>query len=205
LDTWTTWSQTGRHRAEAENWSQSKDKCFEAHRLQLRKKTEEENVQVNLAPSITVHADRPTYWVVGDRYIFLLTSKETGGQFSLFDFTVPPGRGSPPHIHRNEDETFVVLEGEAEFTVAGQPHRVGKGQTVFGPRGVPHNFRNVGETPLRMLVMTTPGGLDEFFAAAGQPAPDQTTLPPPPNDADKARMLDVAGRYGIELIAPPHP
>jgi mannose-6-phosphate isomerase-like protein (cupin superfamily) len=159
---------------------------------------------LSLSPSITTHADRPTYWVVGDRYIFLLTAKETGGQFSLFEFTVPPERGSPPHVHHNEDETFVILEGEAEFTVAGQSHHVGKGQTVFGPRNVPHNFRNVGSVPLRMIVMTTPGGLDEFFAAAGTPAPDQTTLPPPPTEADKQRMLSVAARYGIELLPPPH-
>jgi uncharacterized cupin superfamily protein len=28
---------------------------------------------------------------------------------------VPPDGGPPPHIHRNEDETFYVLEGEVEF------------------------------------------------------------------------------------------
>jgi uncharacterized cupin superfamily protein len=28
---------------------------------------------------------------------------------------VPAGGGPPPHIHRNEDETFYVLEGEVEF------------------------------------------------------------------------------------------
>jgi len=34
---------------------------------------------------------------------------------------------------------------------------------AFGPRGTPHAFQNIGETPGRLLVITTPSGLERFF------------------------------------------
>ena len=41
--------------------------------------------------------------------------------------------------------------------------RVSAGGMAFGPRGTPHAFQNVGETPGRLLVITTPSGLERFF------------------------------------------
>ena len=44
-----------------------------------------------------------------------------------------------------------------------------------------------------------PAGVEGFFIAAGQPAPDPDTTPPRPTEADKARMADAAPRFGITL------
>lgn len=152
---------------------------------------------------VIVHTDDcPAWWVVGDRYTSLLAAEETGGAFSLFEFVVPAGRGSPPHIHHAEHETFVIITGEMEFTVAGMPTRVGPGSVVFGARGVPHNFRNVGDSEARMIVICTPAGLERFFAAAGVPAADRTSTPPPPTEADKARMIATAPDFQVELLLP---
>ena len=41
--------------------------------------------------------------IVGDIYRFPATSEETGGRYSMFEATVLPGGGPPPHIHRRED------------------------------------------------------------------------------------------------------
>jgi hypothetical protein len=41
--------------------------------------------------------------------------------------------------------------------------RASTGDVVFGPRGIPHCFQNVGDTPGRLLVITTPSGLERFF------------------------------------------
>ena len=60
----------------------------------------------SLQPLIQSKSDRTAYDVLGDRYTLLLSAEETGGAYSLFDFEVPPGRGSPPHIHSREDESF---------------------------------------------------------------------------------------------------
>ncbi len=141
---------------------------------------------------------------MGDRYTVLLTAEETGGQFSLFDFEVPAGRGAPPHVHSREDETFLILEGEVEFTVAGEARRTGPGDVVFGAKGVGHSFRNVGIGMARLKVITTPGGFEKFFAASGVPAGDRGKTAPLPNDEDKARMQRVAPEYGIEILTSGH-
>ena len=57
--------------------------------------------------------------LVGDTYTILLTGGDTAGRFTLIDMHVPPGGGPGPHRHDFE-ETFCVLEGEAEFTCRGQ-------------------------------------------------------------------------------------
>ncbi|NBN77489.1 cupin domain-containing protein [Microvirga tunisiensis] len=153
-------------------------------------------------PLISHLHERPAWWVVGDRYTSLLAAEETGGSFSLFEFIVPAGRGSPPHIHHAEHETFVIISGEVEFTVAGTASRVGPGGVVFGARGVAHNFRNVGESEARMIVICTPGGLERFFAAAGVPTTDRTATPPAPTQDDKARMIAHAPAFQVELLLP---
>ena len=70
-----------------------------------------------------------TYWGPGDKYRFLVTGEETGGAYFAMEALVPPGGGPPPHVHRNEDETFYVLEGRVEFRlgderVTGRPRRL---------------------------------------------------------------------------------
>ena len=151
---------------------------------------------------IATKDERPAFWVMGDRYTVLLSASETGGAFTLFEFVVPPGRGSPPHIHHREDETFLVVAGEVEFVLGGVAAVVGMGAIVFGARGVPHSFRNVGATDARMIVTVTPGGLEAFFAAVGVPAADRDAIPPAPSPAGKERIREIAPAFGIELLRP---
>jgi mannose-6-phosphate isomerase-like protein (cupin superfamily) len=41
------------------------------------------------------------------------TGAQTGGAFGLIEQIVPPGAGSPWHLHHNEDESFYVIERDA--------------------------------------------------------------------------------------------
>jgi len=147
-------------------------------------------------------AEGDQYWVAGDRYTFKLTAAETGGAFSLFHFMVPPDSGSPPHTHAREDETFVILKGTVRIRAGDATVTAGPGDTVFGPRGVTHTFHNVGQDNAEMLCLAVPAGVEGFFMAAGQPAPDPATTPPRPTGADKARMAEAAPRFGITLEDP---
>lgn len=139
------------------------------------------------------------YWVAGDRYTFKLTAAETGGAFSLFHFMVPHDSGSPPHTHAREDETFYILKGSVRITAGATTVVAGPGDTVFGPRGVRHSFHNVGADDAEMLCLAVPAGIEGFFIAAGQRAPDPTTTPPRPTEGDKARMAEAAAKFGISL------
>ena len=55
------------------------------------------------------------FWVLGQRIDFLATGETTGGHYSLFHVFNPAGPPGPlPHIHRDADEFFFVVEGRVE-------------------------------------------------------------------------------------------
>jgi mannose-6-phosphate isomerase-like protein (cupin superfamily) len=64
---------------------------------------------------------------------------------------VGPGEAGPPmHLHPSQQETYDVLEGEAEFILGGKTLTVKQGDKVEIPANTPHTFKNVGNGWLRM-------------------------------------------------------
>src|SRR5712691_2230629 len=84
--------------------------------------------------------------LAGETMKFLLTGEDTT-HTSMFDCTLPPGFSTGLHVHRVQEETFYVLEGECEWQVGSQLVRAGSGTFVFIPPGVPHNIANAGDKP----------------------------------------------------------
>ena len=56
------------------------------------------------------------------------------------------------HTHESE-EILYVLDGKAEFTIKNRTKVVGENSSLYCPPGVPHRIRNVGDEPLRYLVI----------------------------------------------------
>ncbi|MEV6673551.1 cupin domain-containing protein [Streptomyces sp. NPDC051162] len=104
----------------------------------------------------------PVRWAV-EQGRFLLRGTDTGGLFSLMEFTTPPGGGPPLHLHDNEDETFYVTSGLYEFQLGDTVHTAGPGTVLYGPRGTGHGFRNISDGPGTMLCYVTPGGAETMF------------------------------------------
>ncbi|WP_169973041.1 quercetin 2,3-dioxygenase [Tautonia rosea] len=152
---------------------------------------------------VTESGEGQSVWLVGDRYTIKASGDDTGGAFSLIEAWVPPQSGPPPHIHHREDEAFYLIEGQLEFHADGQTYRPAPGAWVRLARGSLHWFRNVGETPARMLIMTTPAGLEQFFLEIGRPAQDDDK-PTPPSDEYIHRLQEAAPRYGLEIRPPAH-
>jgi mannose-6-phosphate isomerase-like protein (cupin superfamily) len=86
----------------------------------------------------------------------------TGGALGVIE-EVPPLADTPLHVHTDEDELFYALEGEHVIQVGGVEHRIGPGETAFGPHGVPHAQRRVVQGTGRILIVVTPGGFEGFF------------------------------------------
>jgi len=107
----------------------------------------------------------------------LLDGKATGGRFALIDVTLPKGAAPPLHSHP-QDETFYVLEGQVTMWVADDTRLCGAGDTGFTPGGSPHTWRVESDTA-RMLILSTPAGIEEYFRALAEPAA-WPWLPPPP-------------------------
>jgi quercetin dioxygenase-like cupin family protein len=72
-------------------------------------------------------------WLLGMLITFKAVGEETGGEYSVFEQTVPPRAEMPPHIHHRESEAFYVLEGEFDLLTGGQATRAGAGEFVLVP------------------------------------------------------------------------
>jgi len=76
--------------------------------------------------------------------VFLVTGVDTK-HTSMFDRTIPAGFATGLHVHRVQEETFYVLEGESEWWVGDKAIRATPGTFLFIPPGTPHNITNVGD------------------------------------------------------------
>ena len=62
----------------------------------------------------------------------------------------PPGRVWLDYVH-DEDELFMVLDGEVELTIDGDSRHPPPGEEVFIPAGTRHTVRNTGSVTSRWL------------------------------------------------------
>jgi quercetin dioxygenase-like cupin family protein len=132
--------------------------------------------------------------VLGVMHSYKVMASETGGQFSVWESIVPPGRGAPAHTHTREDEAFYVLSGEVLVEVEGRsdPQRLGSGAFFFAPRHQRHGYRNVGTDTARLLVLAAPGaGLDRMFTAFDEATKQSGRIPA------IETIAGIAEQYGV--------
>lgn len=106
-----------------------------------------------------------------------LSGVDTGGAFCLLEVSLAPGIGVPRHTHTREDESYYVISGELEVTVAGESFVLKAGDSLMAPRNIPHEIRNSGDVENHYLLVFSPSGFEEFIMAAALPAPDNSSAP----------------------------
>jgi quercetin dioxygenase-like cupin family protein len=117
--------------------------------------------------------------------------RDTAGAVCVIELRDQPGGGAPMHIHQREDETFHVIEGDYEFTCGGETFVAKPGTTVFGPRGVAHGYRYLGQTPGRILLFVAPAGIEKWFEEVG--ALEKQEIP---------AVIELGKKYGLEFLPP---
>ena len=129
---------------------------------------------------------------LGARCRILADAASTGGRYGLVDMVeVPPGDMPPLHVHRAQDEGFLLLEGELSLFLPGREIALAPGEFVRAPRGVPHSYQ-VGDAPARFLVVSLPGGFEDFVrhvASLDELSPEA--------------LGAAAAEHGIEILGPP--
>ena len=140
-------------------------------------------------------------WFIDHLVHIQVDGEASGGALALMDSVGRRGDMPPLHVHRREDETFCVLEGEVRLFVADEQIVVGPGQAAFAPRDVPHTYR-VESEEARWLVITAPAGFDDFVREVSEPAPADE-LPPTGRQVDPAFLGEAAAKAGIEILGPP--
>jgi quercetin dioxygenase-like cupin family protein len=148
---------------------------------------------VNVKAAIVPPAKRSPVSAFGDSIEVFLSGDDTGGKYTMFLDIAPPGGGPPPHYHKNEDEIFHVVEGRASFFYDGKWTEVPVGTTVYMAKHTVHAFKNIGDTPLKLLITTSPAGMETFFqrcagefARAGGPNMDN--------------IMKISAEHGIHFV-----
>ena len=99
---------------------------------------------------------------------FKVSTAETGGNMFVLEHTnLVPNGGPALHVHSSREEYFYVLEGEVAFQIGNQKFSLKTGESILGPRRVPHCFAGVQTS--RLLIAFAPAGqMEEFFREAQQ-------------------------------------
>ena len=123
--------------------------------------------------------------------LFKVLTRETSGSLFVIEHKNLLKGGPPLHVHHSQDEYFYLMDGEVVFQLGEERKRLTAGDSVLGPRGIPHTFFATGKTPAHMLIAFTPAGkMEGFFREAAVPNG-------PKMDAELFR------RYDMQWLGPP--
>jgi mannose-6-phosphate isomerase-like protein (cupin superfamily) len=125
----------------------------------------------------------------GERFRIRTSVKETKGIYTMLELIADPRNGVPMHIHQNADEHLVVLEGSLHVANGDKRFDAPAGTTVTIKKGVPHAWCNLMDKPLRMLVVFSPGNIEDLFKATAARESDD--------------IAALAAKYGTLLVGPP--
>jgi len=131
----------------------------------------------------------------GGTAIIKADTRQTNGSLTVIELIIGPKQGPAVHTHHRDDELWVVLEGDFRFKTGGATLRASTGGMAFGPRGTPHAFQNVRDAPGRLLVVTTPSGLEGFFQDFAAQLRTGSVGP--------ETLSEVGRAYGLEFVGPP--
>ena len=113
--------------------------------------------------------DKPINLFGGDTFYTKVSTKDTGGDLYVYESSRVKKGGPALHFHYNQDECWYILEGEFLIKVGDQLYNAKAGDTVFGPRGVPHAFTKTNDGNARLLMTFQPAGkMEEFFIAVSE-------------------------------------
>lgn len=122
-----------------------------------------------------------------------VSGKDTNGQLALFEYIGNEKIGPHLHVHHDQDEIFSILEGEYLFRVGDEQFTAKAGDTVFGPRKVPHTWVQVSDTGKMGYMVQPAGKLEAFFLKMSE-------LKGPPTEA---LVRKIHHEHGMEVLGPP--
>ena len=134
-------------------------------------------------------------WFLGTLATIRIPGEAVDGRFALIEFLFPQHTSPPRHTHP-QDESYVVLEGVLTIQSGEQRFVLSAGGAAVVPMGVAHTFR-VDTDTARVLVLSTPAGLERMILDGSTPA-SAPTLPPAdatrPTPEELSRIFELHGQ-----------
>ena len=100
---------------------------------------------------------------LGARFDLKVSGQDNHGALSIYDTTRFEKIGPMLHTHTNLDEWFFVTAGTFKFQVGTELFHLKAGDSMFGPRNVPHAFVKTSDEPGRLVIMHAPAGTMEAY------------------------------------------
>ena len=123
-----------------------------------------------------------------------------------FASIIPPAPPEPLHFHPKQVSGGSVTSGALVFEVDGEERRVGPGESIEIPAGVPHRFRNEGDEDVVSEQYFRPAldiasFFETFFALAQRDELDEKGMP------GTLQMVAIVPEFGDEIrpVSPPWP
>jgi mannose-6-phosphate isomerase-like protein (cupin superfamily) len=131
----------------------------------------------------------------GDTFTTKVSTIDTEGDIFVFESTRIKEGGPTHHYHFDQDEWWYVLQGQFLFKIGEKMFQANAGDSVFGPRMIPHSFAKVGEGEGKLLMFFQPAGkMEEFFTKISEGAVKGMTE----EEQDKFRE-----NHGFKRVGPP--
>lgn len=139
-------------------------------------------------------------WFLGTLAIVKVAGEAVDRRYALIEFLFPEGASPPLHTHP-QDESYFVLEGRLTLQAGDALFELGEGGAAAVPMGVAHTFR-VDSELARVLVLSTPAGLERLVREASVPAA-AATLPPEGTPRPSPEELDrIFRKHGQVNLGP---
>ena len=139
---------------------------------------------------------KPFSLFTGDTFYTKVSTTDTDGDVYVFESTRVKEGGPSFHLHYEQDEFWYILKGEFLFKVGDETFTAKAGDTVFGPRKVPHAFAKVGKGEAKLLMFYQPAGkMEEMFKKISEGASKNIKT-----DEEKEKFFH---EYGLKLVGPP--
>lgn len=106
------------------------------------------------APQILSLTEAPRCKLLGVDFSVLLPRESSEAMEVLLE-RYPQGHSVPVHRHKECEQFYFLLEGEAEVRVGEKLQKIKATSAVYIPRHTDHSVKNVGEGELVYLVFET--------------------------------------------------
>lgn len=94
-----------------------------------------------------------------DSVVFLKTSADTNGEYTLVEVELADGGGVGLHYHKTYSEKFDCIDGEVQIGLGKNIHTLQPGQSVTAHPHTNHLFRNRSGKPCKFRVELRPASL----------------------------------------------
>jgi quercetin dioxygenase-like cupin family protein len=126
------------------------------------------------------------------KFGYKVESADSGGSLAVMEVEIPAKTLVKPHNHTREDEFSLVLQGPVGVRIADRVLEADTGSYLVKPRGTPHAMWNAGDTPVKVIEMVSPAGLESYF--------EELSTVLTKHRGDAPRYYELAQQYGITIM-----